>query len=194
MREKLSKLWPLALCIAVGLSCNLGSQTGDSGDRQSSDGSSPRSRDSGGGELAGSTWKGTFKCDDGDEIQANYRFADSGNPIYEYQTKSGAREVELTEPGQIIRFVPPGGGVTSIVLDSITVSPESMNHTMTISYEGVSGETLDQSSSTIHSEAVLSGSELEVEFTIRSQGVLSQPGIVVPGDASTVTCKGKLRR
>ena len=195
MREKLIKLWPLALCIAVSLSCNLGPRSGEVGDRQSSRERSPStSSDGDDSTLAGSTWKGTFKCDDGDELPANYRFAESGNPIYEYQTRSGQREVELTEPGQTFRFVPPGGGVTSVLLDAITVAPESINHTMTISQEKASGETLDQSSATIHSEAVLSGSELDVEITIRSQGTLSQPGIVVLGDASTVVCRGKLRR
>ena len=102
--------------------------------------------------------------------------------------------MELTEPGQTLRFVPPAGGVTNIVLDSIDVYAESISHTMTISQEKASGETLDQSSPTIHSEAVLSGSQLEVEITIHSQGTLSQPGIVVPGDASTIVCRGKLRR
>lgn len=126
MREKLIKLWPLAFCIAVSLSCSLGSQSGESRDRQSSDPDSrARSSDDEASELAGTTWKGTFKCDDGDELQANYRFADSGNPIYEYQTRGGAREVELTEAGQTLRFVPPGGGVTNIVIDSIDVSPRT---------------------------------------------------------------------
>lgn len=193
MRKKLDRLWPLALCIAIGLSCNLGYRAGESGDRKSG-GSSDGGRSSDSGELAGSIWKGTFKCSDGDEIPANYRFAESGNPIYEYQSKSGAREVELSESGQTIRFVPPGGGVTTVVLDEISVSPERISHTMRVSREQASGETLDQSSSTIHSEAVLSGGNLDVEFSISSQGVLSQPGIMVPGDASTIVCQGKLRR
>ncbi len=193
MRETLIKLWPLAFCVAVTLGCNLAGNSG--GDGPSGDsGSSSRSSDESESGLAGTTWKGTFKCDDGDEMQANYRFAESGNPIYEYQTKSGTREVELTSPGQTFRFVPPGGGVRNIVLNDISVSPEHITHTMTISDERASGETLDQSSSTISSEAVLSGSELEVEIAIRSQGTLSQPGIVVPGDESRVVCKGKLRK
>jgi hypothetical protein len=195
MRETLNKLGPLALCVAVGLSCNLGSRTDQSGERKSTnEDSSARSSGDGEDGLAGTTWKGSFSCDDGDEIQANYRFAESGNPIYEYQTKSGAREVELTEPGQTIRFVPPGGGVTTVVLDDIDVAAERISHTMTISREQTSGGTLDQSSSTIQSEAVLSGSRLDVEFTIRSQGTLSQPGIMVPGNASTIVCRGKLHR
>lgn len=192
MRNKLSKLSPLALCVAVALGCNLSNSGG--GDRSSSAGSGPSSRSTDGDTLADTTWKGNFKCDDGDEIEANYRFAASGNPIYEYQTKSGAREVELTSEGQVIRFVPPGGGVTTVVVDSISISPEHMSHTISVSEEKTSGGTLDQNRSTIQSEATLSGSELDVEITIRSQGVMSQPGIVVPGDESMVVCRGKLRQ
>jgi hypothetical protein len=193
MRETLNKLWPLAFCIAVTLGCNLAGGSG--GDRPSGDpGSSSRSSNEDGSGLAGTTWKGSFKCDDGDEIQANYRIAESGNPIYEYKTSSGAREVELESQGQTLRFVPPGGGVRNIVLEDISVSSERISHTMSISEERTSGGTLDQSRATITSEAVLSDDELEVEFTIRSQNTVSQPGIMVPGDDSTVVCKGKLRR
>jgi hypothetical protein len=46
----------------------------------------------------------------------------------------------------------------------------------------------------MESEANIAGSELEVEFTVRSQNVLSQPGIVVPGDESEVVCRGRLRK
>jgi hypothetical protein len=192
MRETLNKLWPLAFCITVTLGCNLAGQSGKGGSSGDS-GSSSRSSNDGSG-LAGTTWKGSFKCDDGDEIQANYRIAESGNPIYEYQTSSGAREVELESQGQTLRFVPPGGGVRNIVLEDISVSPERISHTMSISEERTGGGTLDQSRATITSEAVLSGDELEVEYAIRSQNTVSQPGIMVPGDESTVVCKGKLRR
>ncbi len=193
MREQLNKLWPLALCIAVGLSCSLGSNSEREGQSSESDSPSSPSIDTENG-LAGTTWKGTFKCDDGDEIPANYRFAESGNPIYEYQTKGGAREVELTSEGQTLRFVPPEGGVRNIVIDSISISPAHISHTMTISNERTSGGTLDQSKSVISSEAALSGDQLEVEIAIRSQGVTSQPGIMVPGDESRVICRGKLKR
>jgi hypothetical protein len=194
MRHILIKLWPLALCIAVTLSCSFGNNSQGEGDRRSGSGSSSRSTDAGRSGLAGTAWKGTFKCDDGDEMQANYRFAESGNPIYEYQTKSGAREVELTSPGQQIQFVPPGGGVTTIVIDDISVSTDRASLTMTTSFEKASGETLDQNGARITSESVLSGDALDVETTIRSQNTVSQPGIVVPGNESTVVCRGKLKQ
>lgn len=191
MRDKLSTFMPLLLCMAVTLSCNL-SDRGANRDGGSGESGSSRSSDE--GSLAEASWSGTVRCDDGDEMEAKYRIAASGNPIYEYQSKSGPREVELTEPGQMIRFVPPGGGVTTAVVDSISATPERISYSMSISDESSGGGTLSQSRATMQSEATPAGSDLEVEFTIRSQNVLSQPGIVVPGDESAVVCRGKLRK
>jgi hypothetical protein len=192
MRDKLNRLMPLLLCVAVTLGCNL-SNLGSGGGHDSRE-SGSSSQSTGEGSLAETSWNGMVKCDDGDEVEAKYRIAASGNPIYEYQSKSGPREVELTEPGQMIRFVPPGGGVTTVVIDSISTTPERISYAMSISEESSGGGTLSQSSTTMESEATIAGSDLQVEFTIRSQNVLSQPGIVVPGDESAVVCRGKLRK
>ena len=153
--------------------------------------SSGRRASSGG--LAGTSWSGTLACDDVDSLPVNYQFAESGNPLYDYQTKSGLRSVELTEAGQSLRFVPPEGGVTSITFESLDVSAERISHSMRVSKERSGGGTLVQSQASIQTEAVLSGSELEVETSIRSQSVASQPGIMAPGDEQVVICRGKLR-
>jgi hypothetical protein len=185
-------------CVAcgalIGLSSlnnsNLANTDGDDPDnpRRSSGRSSASS-----GTLAGTTWTGTSNCDDGDNIQMIMKFADSGNPIYEYQTKSGQRAVELTEAGQSLRFVPPGGGVTSITIDSLDVSSDRVSHTMSFSTERTSGDTLTQSRARIGTEAAIADEQLEVETTIRSQSVSSQPGIMAPGDEQVVVCRGKLK-
>ena len=144
------------------------------------------------GALAG-TWNGTLNCDDGNDQPLIFKFADTGNPLYDYQTSSGLKEAELTSPGQSLRFVPPGGGVTNIVLDSISVSSDRMSHTMSVSRERSGGGTLIQSRSSITTEAALSGSMLEVETTIRSSSAASQPGYVIPDQAATV-CRGQLSK
>ena len=123
-----------------------------------------------------------------------FKFADSGNPIYEYQTRGGLRSVELTEAGQLIRFVPPGGGVTSITVESLDVSNDRASHVMSFSTESSSGETLTQSRSRVGTETTIIEGELQVETTIRSQSVSSQPGIVAPGDEHVIVCRGKLKR
>ena len=52
------------------------------------------------GALAGTSWSGTLNCDHGDDMDVVYKFAESGNPIYDYRNKSGLQEVEITSPGQ----------------------------------------------------------------------------------------------
>jgi hypothetical protein len=146
-----------------------------------------------GGALAASSWTGTLNCDDGDNLPVNIKFAETGNPLYDYHTSSGLKAVELTSTGQRLRFVPPGGGVTNIVLDSLSVSSDRMSHTMSVSRERSAGGTMIQSRASITTEAVLSGSMLEVQTTIRSSSAASQPGYMIPDESATV-CRGKLSR
>lgn len=181
-------------CVACGALIGLSALNDQSG--LTSDSSTDRGSSSGRGEdggLGSTTWTGTLSCDDGDNLPVVFKFASSGNPIYEYRTSSGLRQEELTSPGQSLRFVPPGGGVTNIVLESITVTADRMSHTMSVSHERAGGGTMIQSRSSIQTEAALSGSELEVETTIRSSSAASQPGFVIPDESGTV-CRGKLSR
>ncbi|HKO62469.1 MAG TPA: hypothetical protein VJV03_14995 [Pyrinomonadaceae bacterium] len=187
--NKLRSVWPLLLCVAIGFSCNFSDRVSrDSGNSGSSSSASNTN------EAAEGSWRGTVTCDNGNEMEASYKIASSGNPVYEYQSKSGPREVELSEPGQMVRFVPPGGGVTTVVVDSISTSPERITYSLNISEESSGGGTLSQSRATMETEAAIDGSNLDVEFTVRGQNVLSQPGIVVPGDESRIVCRGKLRK
>jgi hypothetical protein len=185
-------------CVACGALIGLSSLSNSNvANTDTDDPDSPRRSSvksgSSSGALAGSNWTGTSNCDDGDNLEMIFKFADSGNPIYEYQTKSGLRSVELTEAGQLIRFVPPGGGVTSITVDSLDVSSDRASHVMSFSTERSGGETLTQSRSRVGTETAIRDELLEVETTIRSQSVSSQPGIMVPGDEHIVVCRGKLK-
>jgi hypothetical protein len=171
---------------------NVASSDGDPDDDGSGRGSSKRK--SAAGALAGTSWSGALNCDHGDDIQVVYKFAESGNPIYDYRNKSGLQGVEITSPGQSLRFVPPEGGVTTISFDELEVSADRVSHTMSVSKERTSGGTLVQSQARIITEAVLSGSELNVESNIRSQSTTSQPGIMLPGDEEVVICRGKLKQ
>ena len=188
-QKNLRPVWPWLLCLAIGFSCNFADRS--SGD---SDNSGPSRSAAVNDESTEGSWKGTVSCDNGNQMDASYKIASSGNPVYEYQSKSGSREVELSEPGQMVRFVPPGGGVTTVVVDSISTSPERITYSVNISEESSGGDTLSQSRATMETDATIDGPNLEVEFTVRSQNVLSQPGIVVPGDESRIVCRGKLRK
>jgi hypothetical protein len=163
-----------------------GSRSSGSGERGSkSDGSEAD------GALAGTNWNGTLNCDDGNDRSVIFKFADTGNPIYEYRTGSGLQAVELTSPRQTLRFVPSGGGVRTIVMDSLSVSSDRVSHTMSISDERSAGDTMLQSRASITTDAALSDSMLDVQQTIRSSSVASQPGYLIPDESVTV-CRGKL--
>lgn len=185
-------------CVACGALIGLSSLSNsntrandpDNPSRSSERGSSGTSS----GSLSGTTWAGTSTCDDGDNMQMLFKFAESGNPLYEYQTKSGQQSVEISEVGQSIRFAPSGGGVTSIRVDSLEVGSDHVSHTMSVSTERSYGGTLSQSRARIGTEAAITDGDLQVETTIRSQSVSSQPGIMVPGDEQVVVCRGQLKK
>lgn len=185
-------------CVACGALIGLSSLNNSNTETANPDNprrsSGPDRSGAGSGSLSGTTWTGTSNCDDGNNMQMVFKFADSGNPLYEYQTKSGQRAVEITEVGQLIRFVPPGGGVTSITIDSLDVASDRISHTMSLSTERTYGGTLSQSRARIGTEAAITDGDLQVETTIRSQSVTSQPGIMVPGDEQVVVCRGKLKQ
>lgn len=185
-------------CVACGALIGLSHLTDENAttsvDDNDGPGRGPTERKPSAGALAGTSWNGTLNCNDGDNLSVIYKFAESGNPIYDYQTKSGLRSVELSSPGQFLRFVPPEGGVTSITFYELDVSDNRMRHAMRVSRERSGGGTLVQSQAIILTEALLSGSELEVETNIRSQSAASQPGIMAPGDEQAVICRGKLNQ
>jgi hypothetical protein len=176
-------------CVACG--ALIGLSRLDKEDRTPSSSRSDGSGES--GALAATDWTGTLNCDDGNARPVIFKFADTGNPLYDYQTSSGLKEAELTSPGQSLRFVPPGGGVTNIVLDSLSVSSDRMSHTTSVSHERSAGGTMIQSRANITTEAALSGSMLEVQQTIRSSSAASQPGYLIP-DESVKLCRGKLSK
>jgi hypothetical protein len=139
------------------------------------------------------TWTGELKSG-ADTVPAIYKFGSSGNPIFMYETRDGTREAELTHPGQSFRFIPPGGGVVTVSVEALSVTPESVSYTMAMSHERSGGGTLEQAEARAVASFLLAGAGLKTTLTIRSQHVMSQPGIVVPGDLQEVTLEGTLSK
>jgi hypothetical protein len=152
----------------------------------------------GGSTALVGTWTGELNADNGEKLPCTLRIAESGYPIYDYQTKSGARAVELTAQGQTVQFVPPEGGVATVTVEELSVSGDRIRFTTAVSVERTSSfgssSILDQSRARVTFEIIQNGSELDVEMTADSQSVASQPGLMVPGEAQTVRCRGALRK
>lgn len=147
----------------------------------------------GGGGLASSEWKGDLTCDDGTTSAVVYKFSSNGYPLYAYRTTSGSKQEELNTDGQTLRFPAAGGGVTTLVVESISVSSNQVNLTTSYSHQRTAGGTMIQSRSRTIEELTLSGSELDVVNKTTSGSAASQPGYVTSGEEVTI-CRGKLGR
>ena len=197
-----ANFFSLLMLVALTFSCGARVTFNGPGSKPFSGGnpanpSNPSNPVSGGGggktSMAG-TWNGTINCEPGGTTEAVYRVSDNGNPIYDYQTKSGARQEELTSTGQVVRFVPPGGGVASVQVSSLSVGSDQISYSLNISEERTSNDTLDQNRAVVTSDARLTNAGLEVELTVRAQGIASQPDLVVPGEEQSARCRGTLQK
>ena len=147
----------------------------------------------GGRPLAG-VWNGALNCGAEGMVQLNFKVAASGNPVFQYQTKTGARETELTHTGQAIQWVPAGGGVATVVVETLTVTDSRISYTLRTANERTSQNTLSQAKGQSSVDAKLSGALLNMDLQERSQEILSQPGIVAPPSTHSSACKGPMKR
>ncbi len=144
------------------------------------------------GDISG-TWSGVLKSGQ-DTLPVTIKFAANGNPVYSYQAKGGEREVELTESGQGWRFLAPEGGVTSMSVESLSVTPEQVSYVLSIAHERTSGAILDQTFTKLGADFSLAGALLQTVFAISSNTTASQPGLMIPGETEEIVYQGTLKR
>ncbi len=82
-------------------------------------------------DLTG-TWRGEL---DGKVGEFTTAFSEDGYVLFEYPNNKGfVRTIELTAPGQI-QFVPPGGGVTTVAVNSVVKRPRGVSYVLNIGFE-----------------------------------------------------------
>lgn len=94
-------------------------------------------------ELTG-TWDGAL-TQGNDRFEVEWTFSEAGYLILAYTNNNGqTRSVELTTPGQQIRYVPPGGGVKTHVVNSVVQQPGRLSLVIRTTFERASDGYLDQ--------------------------------------------------
>ena len=77
----------------------------------------------GAADLTGG-WKGTLASSDGSQAEVQVDFSPQGFPLYSYTNNKGvARQVELSHVGQMVEYVPRGGGVQRMVVKTFETGP-----------------------------------------------------------------------
>jgi hypothetical protein len=96
--------------------------------------------------------------------------------------------------GQLIKFLPAGGGVTQVQVVALSRSASRIGFSVSASHERVEGSTIIQEQTKVAADAVLMGTEVAFEMAVSFQSTMSQPGYLVPGDPKASLCRGKLRK
>jgi hypothetical protein len=140
------------------------------------------------------TWRGVL-ASDGESGGIEVLFSPAGYPIYTYTNNGGVtRQVELTQAGQIVEYVPPGGGVQRIVVESIDKQPTSVMLTITGSFERSRHGYLDQQQESTVVEYALIPEGLRMRVQTRNTVYLSDKEAMAGGTPSETVAEGILQR
>lgn len=119
------------------------------------------------------TWRGTL---DGQVGEFTTAFSEDGYVLFEYTNNQGlVRTVELTAPGQI-QFVPPGGGVTTVAVNSVVKRPAGVAYVLHIGFERASDGYTDQRYVTEQREYALTNQGLWVRVVSRATAYFGDRG------------------
>ena len=110
-----------------------------------------------GGTLRGSASADTVDCD--------LTVAASGRPVWAFRDTNGFQQRELTHTGQRLQFVPPGGGVVTVTVQSVTGSASETGYVVDYSFEGSSNGYLTQKYQRFVLAGRLRGSQLDVTYS-----------------------------
>ncbi|MGH7230497.1 MAG: hypothetical protein ACREJU_03960 [Nitrospiraceae bacterium] len=142
----------------------------------------------------GGTWRGVLA---GGEESANVEveFSEAGYPIYSYTNNQGvARQVELTTTGQKVEYVPAGGGVQRVIVESIVKQPGRVALSLAGSFEKASQGYLDQQQETTMIEYVLVPQGLKMRVTSRSASHFGDKDMMVRGNPNESVAEGILQK
>ena len=111
-------------------------------------------------------WSGTLRRSGSDDsISCDLHVAVSGRPHWAFRDGSGVHEEELTREGQRFQYVPPGGGVVTVAVQSVTGSPTETGYVVDYSFEGSSNGYLTQKYQRLTMAGRLRDSHLNIIYT-----------------------------
>jgi hypothetical protein len=131
-------------------------------------------------------WMGTLRqAGSTDTLGCDLHVAASGRPVWAFNDTEGFHKTELTHAGQKLQYVPPGRGVITVIVHSVTGSPADTGYVVDYSFERSSNGYLTQEYQRIALAGRLRGAQLEVTYSV--QGISSfgdKTGIAAGGDTS----------
>jgi hypothetical protein len=144
------------------------------------------------GDLMG-TWRGTLTMD-GQAIEFTATFSENDYFLFAYENSFGmVRIVELSAPGQI-QFAPPGGGVMTMVVESVRKRPNGIAYVLRTSFERASNGYVEQQYITEEADYALTAEGLRVRIVRRPVSYLGDKGGSAGGAANVRIVEGVLKK
>jgi hypothetical protein len=145
-------------------------------------------------DMAGA-WKGLLRSADGSQAEVQVDFSPQGFPLYSYTNNQGlTRQVELARAGQTVEYVPRGGGVQRMVVQSVERGPGQLTVRIAGSFERASQGYLDQQQEAALFEYALVPGGLKMRVTTRSTSHFGDKDMIVGGEPNAVVAEGLLER
>jgi hypothetical protein len=111
-------------------------------------------------------WAGTLRGSaSADTVDCDLKVAASGRPVWAFHDTNGFQHRELTHTGQRLQYVPPGGGVVTVTVQSVTGSSTETGYIVDYSFEGSSNGYLTQKYQRFVLAGRLHGSQLDVTYS-----------------------------
>jgi hypothetical protein len=118
-------------------------------------------------------WRGVL---DGRVGELTTAFNEDGYVLFEYPSNNGlVQTIELTAPGRI-QFVPPGGGLTTVAVNSVVKRPAGVSYVLHLGFEGASEGYPDRHYVTEEREYALTNQGLWVRVISRASTYFGDEG------------------
>ena len=139
------------------------------------------------------TWRGTLAVD-GQALEFTATFSENDYFVFTYEINGGLmRIVELSAPGQI-QFAPPGGGVMTMVVESVVKRPQGIAYILRTSFERAGGGSLDQQHIIEEADYALTAQGLRVRIIRRAASYFGDRGGSTGGPRNARVFEGLLKK
>ena len=145
-------------------------------------------------EFNGS-WKGTLTGADGSAAEVQIDFGPQGFPMYSYtNNKRVTRQVELSHVGQMVEYVPAGGGVQRVLVKTLEQGQGRLSIGIVFSFERASQGYLQQNQQSTLFEYVLAPEGLKLRVTTQSTAHMGDKDMIVGGKPNSAVVEGLLQK
>jgi hypothetical protein len=143
-------------------------------------------------ELTGA-WRGIVTLD-GQATEFTATFSENGYFLFTYTTSAGfVRTVELSAPGQL-QFAPPGGGVMTLVVESVARRPGGVSYVLHTGFERRSASGVERQYARDEADYGLTGAGLRVRVVSRPVASLEDTGASAAGTQGARIYEGLLKK